>query len=148
MWGSSSAVRHTPLPQQQYVSKAVLICLVHLRDTELQDSRDGEQVVRASRPHTLPMRMLSVRMLVLPELLASLMAGVRCHLDSSLPTVRRLGMVVAEVVSARIHPEGPALKFQVSKSCAHVVSASCCLSVPDVTSPSWVCGHGASLCWC
>ncbi|KAF6127651.1 telomere maintenance 2 [Phyllostomus discolor] len=86
MWGSSSAIRHTPLPQQHYVSKAILICLMHLRDMELQDSRD--------------------------ELLASLMAGVRCHLDSNLPAVRRLGMVVAEVVSARIHPEGPALKFQ------------------------------------
>lgn len=54
MWGSSSAVRHTPLPQQHYVSKAVLICLTHLRDTELQDSRDGEQVVRAPCPHPRP----------------------------------------------------------------------------------------------
>ncbi|XP_023377222.1 telomere length regulation protein TEL2 homolog isoform X3 [Pteropus vampyrus] len=86
MWGSSSAVRHTPLPQQCYISKAVLICLAHLGDEELQDSRD--------------------------ELLASLMAGVKCRLDSSLPAVRRLGMIVAEVASARIHPEGPPLKFQ------------------------------------
>uniref|UniRef100_A0A8C4PFC1 Telomere length regulation protein TEL2 homolog n=1 Tax=Equus asinus asinus TaxID=83772 RepID=A0A8C4PFC1_EQUAS len=85
-WGSSSAVRHTPLPQQRYVSKAVLICLVHLGDAELHDSRD--------------------------ELLASLMAGVKCRLDSSLPPVRRLGMVVAEVASTRIHPEGPPLRFQ------------------------------------
>ncbi|KAM8778708.1 telomere length regulation protein TEL2 homolog isoform 1-T2 [Rhynchonycteris naso] len=85
-WGSSSAIRHTPLPQQCYVSRAVLICLAHLRDTELQDSRD--------------------------ELLGSLMAGVKCRLDSSLPAVRRLGMIVAEVASARIHPEGPPLKFQ------------------------------------
>ncbi|XP_036135810.1 telomere length regulation protein TEL2 homolog [Molossus molossus] len=88
-WGSSSAVRHAPLPQQCYVSKAVLICLAHLGDTELQDSRE--------------------------ELLASLMAGVKCHLDSSLPAVRRLGMIVAEVASARIHPEGPPLKFQYEK---------------------------------
>ncbi|XP_016063571.1 PREDICTED: telomere length regulation protein TEL2 homolog isoform X2 [Miniopterus natalensis] len=85
-WGSSSAIRHAPLPQQCYVSKAVLICLAHLGDMELQDSRD--------------------------ELLASLMAGVKCRLDSSLPAVRRLGMIVAEVASARIHPEGPPLKFQ------------------------------------
>ncbi|XP_066239066.1 telomere length regulation protein TEL2 homolog isoform X2 [Saccopteryx leptura] len=85
-WGSSSAIRHTPLPQQCYVSRAVLICLAHLRDTELQDSRD--------------------------ELLGSLMAGVKCRLDSSLPAVRRLGMIVAEVASARLHPEGPPLKFQ------------------------------------
>lgn len=44
--------------------------------------------------------------------MASLMAGVSCRLDSSLPAVRRLGMVVAEVASARIQPEGPPLKFQ------------------------------------
>ncbi|XP_053413822.1 telomere length regulation protein TEL2 homolog isoform X3 [Nycticebus coucang] len=85
-WGSSSAIRHTPLPQQCYVSKAILICLAHLRGPELQDSRD--------------------------ELLASMMAGVKCRLDSSLPAVRRLGMIVAEIVSSRLHPEGPPLKFQ------------------------------------
>lgn len=85
-WGSSSAIRHAPLAQQCYVSKAVLICLAHLGDAELQESRD--------------------------ELLGSLMAGVKCRLDSSLPAVRRLGMIVAEVASARIHPEGPPLKFQ------------------------------------
>ncbi|XP_074237889.1 telomere length regulation protein TEL2 homolog isoform X2 [Saimiri boliviensis] len=85
-WGSSSAVRHTPLLQQRHVSKAILICLVHLREPELRDSRD--------------------------ELLASMMAGVKCRLDSSLPSVRHLGMIVAEVISARIHPEGPPLKFQ------------------------------------
>lgn len=83
--------------------------------------------------------------LVFPELLGSLMAGVKCRLDSSLPAVRRLGMIVAEVASARIHPEGPPLKFQVSKGCAHVVSPSCYSSSLDVTSSSWVYAHGASL---
>ncbi|XP_048188887.1 telomere length regulation protein TEL2 homolog [Perognathus longimembris pacificus] len=85
-WGSSSAVQHAPLAQQRYISTAILICLAHLGEPELQDSRD--------------------------ELLASMMAGVKCHLDSSLPAVRRLGMVVAEALSSRTHPEGPALKFQ------------------------------------
>ncbi|XP_049624362.1 telomere length regulation protein TEL2 homolog [Suncus etruscus] len=85
-WGSSSAVRHAPLDQQRYISKAVLLCLVQLPVTALSDCQD--------------------------ELMASLMAGVKCHLDSSLPAVRRLGMVVAEVASARIHPEAPPLKFQ------------------------------------
>ncbi|XP_059979416.1 telomere length regulation protein TEL2 homolog isoform X2 [Lagenorhynchus albirostris] len=85
-WGSSSAIRHVPLVQQRYVSKAILICLAHLGEAELRDSRD--------------------------ELLASLMEGVKSRLDSSLPPVRRLGMIVAEVASARIHPEGPPLKFQ------------------------------------
>ncbi|XP_059752785.1 telomere length regulation protein TEL2 homolog isoform X5 [Balaenoptera ricei] len=85
-WGSSSAIRHVPLVQQCYVSKAILICLAHLGEAELRDSQD--------------------------ELLASLMEGVKSRLDSSLPPVRRLGMIVAEVASARIHPEGPPLKFQ------------------------------------
>ncbi|XP_059548610.1 telomere length regulation protein TEL2 homolog [Myotis daubentonii] len=109
-WGSSSAIRHAPLAQQCYVSKAVLICLAHLGDAELQDSRD--------------------------ELLASLMAGVKCRLDSSLPAVRRLGMVVAEVASARIHPEGPPLKFQYEEdelSCEMLALAT---PQPAVDSPS------------
>lgn len=108
-WGSSSAVRHAPLPQQRYISKAVLICLANLGDAELQDSRD--------------------------ELLASLMAGVKCHLDSSLPAVRRLGMIVAEVASARIHPEGPPLKFQYEEdelSCELLALATPCLTPSDV----------------
>nr|XP_020742051.1 telomere length regulation protein TEL2 homolog isoform X1 [Odocoileus virginianus texanus]XP_020742052.1 telomere length regulation protein TEL2 homolog isoform X1 [Odocoileus virginianus texanus] len=85
-WGSSSAIRHAPLEQQCYVSKAALICLAHLGEAELRACRD--------------------------ELLASLMDGVKNRLDSSLPPVRRLGMTVAEVASARLHPEGPPLKFQ------------------------------------
>lgn len=85
-WGSSSAVRHAPLPQQRYISEALLVCLAHLREPELRDGRH--------------------------ELMASLMAGVKTRLDSSLPAVRRLGMIVAEVASARIHPEGPPLRFQ------------------------------------
>uniref|UniRef100_A0A8C9AN03 Telomere length regulation protein TEL2 homolog n=1 Tax=Prolemur simus TaxID=1328070 RepID=A0A8C9AN03_PROSS len=85
-WGSSSAVRHTPLPQQRYISKAVLICLAQLGDADLRDSQD--------------------------ELLAGMMVGVKCRLDSSLPAVRCLGMIVAEVISARLHTEGPPLRFQ------------------------------------
>ncbi|KAK2097278.1 hypothetical protein P7K49_022729 [Saguinus oedipus] len=111
-WGSSSAVRHTPLLQQRHVSKAILICLLHLREPELRDNRDGEQVVRAPPPAPGTPR-CSGACAVLVELLASMMVGVKCRLDSSLPPVRHLGMIVAEVISARIHPEGPPLKFQV-----------------------------------
>lgn len=74
-----------------------------------------------------PYGTFSVDVLVFPELLASLMAGVKCRLDSSLPAVRRLGMIVAEVASSRIHPEGPPLKFQVSERARAVASPSCSL---------------------
>lgn len=45
-----------------------------------------------------------------------MMEGVKCHLDSSLPQLRRLGMVVAESISLKINTEGPVLKFEVKVS--------------------------------
>ncbi|NXE97788.1 TELO2 protein, partial [Menura novaehollandiae] len=85
-WGSSSAVKHSPPEQQLYISKAILICLSHLKEPEVESCRQ--------------------------ELLTSMMEGVKCHLDSSLPQLRRLGMVVAESISSKINTEGPVLKFE------------------------------------
>ncbi|NXI44539.1 TELO2 protein, partial [Galbula dea] len=85
-WGSSSAVKHSPPEQQQYISKAILICLSHLKESEIESCRQ--------------------------ELLTSMMEGVKCHLDSSLPQLRRLGMIVAESISSKINTDGPVLKFQ------------------------------------
>lgn len=48
-----------------------------------------------------------------PELLTSMMEGVKCHLDSNLPQIRHLGMIVAESISSKINTDGPVLKFQV-----------------------------------
>ncbi|XP_068785449.1 telomere length regulation protein TEL2 homolog [Struthio camelus] len=42
-WGSSSAVKHSPAEQQQYISKAILICLSHLKDSEIESCRQDEQ---------------------------------------------------------------------------------------------------------
>ncbi|NXY85050.1 TELO2 protein, partial [Alcedo cyanopectus] len=85
-WGSSSAVKHSPPEQQQYISKAILICLSHLKEPEMESCRQ--------------------------ELLTSMMEGVKCHLDSNLPQIRRLGMIVAESISSKINTDGPVLKFQ------------------------------------
>ncbi|XP_062359437.1 telomere length regulation protein TEL2 homolog [Cinclus cinclus] len=85
-WSSSSAVKHSPAEQQLYISKAILICLSHLKEPEIESCRQ--------------------------ELLTSMMEGVQCHLDSSLPQLRRLGMVVAEAISLKINTEGPVLKFE------------------------------------
>ncbi|NXW53143.1 TELO2 protein, partial [Eurystomus gularis] len=85
-WGSSSAVKHSPPEQQQYISKAILICLSHLKEPEIESCRQ--------------------------ELLTGMMEGVKCHLDSSLPQIRRLGMIVAESLSSKINTDGPVLKFQ------------------------------------
>uniref|UniRef100_A0A803VX29 Telomere length regulation protein TEL2 homolog n=1 Tax=Ficedula albicollis TaxID=59894 RepID=A0A803VX29_FICAL len=88
-WSSSSAVKHSPAEQQLYISKAILICLSHLKEPEIESCRQ--------------------------ELLTSMMEGVKCHLDSSLPQLRRLGMVVAEAISLKINTEGPVLKFESSE---------------------------------
>ncbi|XP_058013907.1 telomere length regulation protein TEL2 homolog isoform X2 [Ahaetulla prasina] len=85
-WSSSSAMKHSPTEQQLYISKAILLCLSHLKEDDLSTSRQ--------------------------ELLNILMEGMKCHLDSNLPRIRRMGMVVAEGVSSKITPEGPALVFQ------------------------------------
>ncbi|KAL9835423.1 LOW QUALITY PROTEIN: telomere length regulation protein TEL2 homolog [Geothlypis trichas] len=85
-WSSSSAVKHSPAEQQLYISKAILICLSHLKEPEIASCRQ--------------------------ELLTSMMEGVKCHLESSLPQLRRLGMVVAESISSSINTEGPVLKFE------------------------------------
>uniref|UniRef100_A0A452V8E1 Telomere length regulation protein TEL2 homolog n=1 Tax=Ursus maritimus TaxID=29073 RepID=A0A452V8E1_URSMA len=128
-WGSSSAIRHASLPQQCYVSKAVLICLAHLGEAELRDSRE--------------------------DLLASLMAGVKSRLDSSLPAVRRLGMTVAEVASTRIHPEGPPLRFQYEEDELSRELLALAAPPPAADSPSehglpvvcsWVTGRPTGLC--
>uniref|UniRef100_A0A8C0VLE6 Telomere length regulation protein TEL2 homolog n=1 Tax=Cyanistes caeruleus TaxID=156563 RepID=A0A8C0VLE6_CYACU len=85
-WSSSSAVKHSPAEQQLYISKAILICLSHLKEPEIETHRQ--------------------------ELLTSMMEGVKCRLDSSLLQQRRLGMVVAESISLKINTEGPVLKFE------------------------------------
>lgn len=56
---------------------------------------------------------LSACCLCSAELLTSMMEGVKCHLDSSLPQIRRLGMIVAESISSKINTDGPVLQFQV-----------------------------------
>ncbi|NWS98622.1 TELO2 protein, partial [Mionectes macconnelli] len=85
-WSSSSAVKHSPPEQQLYISKAILICLSHLKEPEIESCRQ--------------------------ELLTSMMEGVKCHLDSSLPQLRRLGMLLAEAISSKINTEGPVLSFE------------------------------------
>ncbi|XP_032053679.1 telomere length regulation protein TEL2 homolog [Aythya fuligula] len=112
-WSSSSAVKHSPPEQQEYISKAILICLSHLKDSEIESCRQ--------------------------ELLTSMMEGVKCHLDSSLPQIRRLGMIVAESISSKINTDGPVLKFQYEeddearelKSLLVQAPSFCVPSVPD-----------------
>ncbi|MBN3306405.1 TELO2 protein, partial [Amia calva] len=85
-WSGGSAVRHAPLEQQLYLSRALLLSVGLLSDPELLGLR--------------------------AELLQCMLGGMQCHLDSSVERVRRLGMVVGESLSTRLDPEGSRLQFQ------------------------------------
>uniref|UniRef100_A0AAQ4PZ70 Telomere length regulation protein TEL2 homolog n=1 Tax=Gasterosteus aculeatus aculeatus TaxID=481459 RepID=A0AAQ4PZ70_GASAC len=90
-WANPSAVKHTPLDQQLYVSKALLLSVSLLKDSELQELRS--------------------------ELLQCLLGGMQSHLDSGVVRVRRMGMVVGECLSARMDLNKTKLKFEVRSAC-------------------------------
>ncbi|XP_069011881.1 telomere length regulation protein TEL2 homolog [Embiotoca jacksoni] len=85
-WANPSAVKHTPLEQQIYVSKALLLSVSLLKDSELKELRS--------------------------DLLQCMLGGMQSHLDSSVVRIRRVGMVVGECLSSRMDINGTKLKFQ------------------------------------
>ncbi|KAM3591747.1 uncharacterized protein V6R79_006734 [Siganus canaliculatus] len=85
-WANPSAVKHTPLEQQLYVSKALLLSVCLLKDSELQELRS--------------------------DLLQCLLGGMQSHLDSSVVRIRHMGMVVGECLSSRMDINETKLKFE------------------------------------
>ncbi|XP_031699193.1 telomere length regulation protein TEL2 homolog [Anarrhichthys ocellatus] len=85
-WANPSAVKHTPLEQQLYVSKALLLSVSLLKDSELQELRS--------------------------ELLQCMLGGMQSHLDSSVVRIRRMGMVVGECLSSHMDINKTKLKFE------------------------------------
>uniref|UniRef100_A0A8C8MMN5 Telomere length regulation protein TEL2 homolog n=1 Tax=Oncorhynchus tshawytscha TaxID=74940 RepID=A0A8C8MMN5_ONCTS len=87
-WANPSAVRHTPLEQQLYVSRALLLCVGLLSDETF----------------SCPIKH--------DPLLQCMLGGMQSHLDSSVVRVRRMGMVVGECLSSRMDVNGAKLKFE------------------------------------
>ncbi|XP_038157010.1 telomere length regulation protein TEL2 homolog [Cyprinodon tularosa] len=85
-WANPSAVKHTPLEQQLYVSKALVLTVSLLKDSELQELRS--------------------------DLLQCMLGGMQSHLDSSVVRIRTMGMVVGECLSSRMDINGTKLKFE------------------------------------
>ncbi|XP_051738445.1 telomere length regulation protein TEL2 homolog [Ctenopharyngodon idella] len=86
VWCNGSAVKHTSVEQQLYVSKALLLCVALLTDSEIQELRQ--------------------------EMLQCMLGGVQCRLDSNIVRIRRMGMVVGECLSYKLDTPGSQLKFQ------------------------------------
>ncbi|XP_034564097.1 telomere length regulation protein TEL2 homolog [Notolabrus celidotus] len=85
-WANPSAVKHTSLEQQLYVSKALLLSVSLLNKSELQELHS--------------------------DLLQCMLGGMQSHLDSSVVRIRHVGMVVGECLSSRLDIGGAALKFE------------------------------------
>ncbi|KAL4617907.1 hypothetical protein GN956_G20492 [Arapaima gigas] len=85
-WSSDTAVRHTPVEQQLYLSRALLLCVGLLKNSELQELRT--------------------------EIMQCILRGMQCHLDSNLVRIRRIGMVVGECLSSRLDTQETKLKFE------------------------------------
>ncbi|KAG7270471.1 hypothetical protein CRUP_017953 [Coryphaenoides rupestris] len=86
VWSSPGSVRNTPVEQQLYVSRVLLLSASLLR---------GEEIT-----------------LLRSELLQCMLGGMQCHLDSGVVRLRRLGMVVGECLSSRLDLNGTKLAFE------------------------------------
>ncbi|OCT64310.1 telomere length regulation protein TEL2 homolog isoform X2 [Xenopus laevis] len=126
VWSSGSVLKNSSQPQLLHVSRCLLICLGLLNKQEIESCKQ--------------------------DLLVSLTSGARNYLDSSVPAIRRMGMVVAECLSHRIDTEGPGLSFQYEEDedtrdlkallkPPHVFEADSadCVKNPEESSPSKSC---------
>ena len=86
VWGDKSAIKHTTYDQHFYITCTVVLLFGHLNMDE-----------KKAQKHAI---------------LTKLLVGVQSHLESPLEKVRRLGMVLAECVTASLEPNGDRLNFE------------------------------------
>ncbi|WAQ97137.1 TELO2-like protein [Mya arenaria] len=89
VWGDESAMRHTSYEQHVYLTQALVISIAFLTESLKHEHKD--------------------------ELLRYLLVSVQNHLGFSDGKVRRLGMLVGEIVTRRLEPDGPELRFEVEE---------------------------------
>ncbi|KAM3916288.1 telomere length regulation protein TEL2 homolog isoform 2-T2 [Leptodactylus fuscus] len=86
VWSSDGVVRHSAHPLLHHISRSIFICLSLLSKEEVHTCKQ--------------------------EVLLALTSGTPLYLESSLPSVRFLGMVVAERLSKYIDAGGSSLSFE------------------------------------
>lgn len=97
VWSNRSAIAHTSLEQQTYISEMILCCISQLHSEDLQPN------------------MLSLQ--------RTLGDGTTKHLESTSTEIRLIGMLVSEKLSALLHPKAEPLKFEYneqSELCKHL----------------------------
>jgi len=90
-WADGSSLRHRPLEQSIYLSKAVVAFIAYASPQIIAESRE--------------------------DILRCMLDGLPSYLGSSVTTVRQIGSVVAEKLSDAVHKEneGEALRFNVER---------------------------------
>lgn len=111
-WANPSAVKHTPIEQQLYVSKALLLSVNLLDGSELQELRSGMHN-KVFSLQSMNKRSVCFYTGLCSDLLQCMLGGMQSHLDSSVVRIRLLGMVVGECLSSRMDINGTKLKFEV-----------------------------------
>jgi len=91
-WADGSSLRHRPLEQSIYLSKAVVAFIAYASPQTIAESRE--------------------------DILRCMLDGLPSYLGSSVTTVRQIGSVVAEKLSDAVHKEneGEALRFNVEQN--------------------------------
>ncbi|KAG8557651.1 hypothetical protein GDO81_016696 [Engystomops pustulosus] len=107
-WSSGSVVKHSPYLQLLHLSRSIFICLSLMNKEEVEDCKQ--------------------------EILLALTSGTGLYVDSSLPAVRCLGMVVAECLSRHFEPGGPSLSFKYEED-EEIKELKSLLTPPSVTTP-------------
>lgn len=115
MWCNSSAVKHTSVEQQLYVSKALLLCVALLSRSEIQELRQGNAHAYVQMYSCFPYLLVYYEVSCPAEMFQCMLGGVQCRLDSGIERIRRMGMIVGECLSHKLDTPGSQLKFQVSK---------------------------------
>jgi len=91
-WADGSSLRHRPLEQSVYLSKAVVAFIAYASPQAISESRE--------------------------DILQCMLDGVPSYIGSSVATVRQIGSVVAEKLSDAVHKESESepLRFNVEKN--------------------------------
>ncbi|KAK3091564.1 hypothetical protein FSP39_020836 [Pinctada imbricata] len=89
VWGDKSALRHTSMEQHIYITKALFICMGFISKTDKDINKE--------------------------EILHLLMPGVECHIGNSDHHIRKVGMILAETLTAIITPMEKHLKFEIER---------------------------------
>ncbi|CAL1543400.1 unnamed protein product [Lymnaea stagnalis] len=117
VWGDSSSMKRISAEQHLYISKALMACLGVMTEEERKKHHDGKYSFSE-------------------HLLHLLMPGVQAHLESSDPSMRMVGMIIAKILTQIVEPKGPQLEFELDMTDPLVIDLLSYKDLPSDPGPS------------